>query len=207
MENEESKLSSPKISYAQFRKNLMAAYEKEGRKVEAEAVRKTIKTTELKKNPIGYTGTVYNCYFDGAISENPGGIMGWGCQILKNDEVVFESHNGAPAHGDNSNNVAEYKGLEMIFDYLLSESTEKGYPVIFGDSMMVIKQMTGRYKIGTEGLYVEMAKICKEKLELVKKKFKIKNVSQNPFFQWIPRDENEVVDALSKEGLKVGAKL
>lgn len=146
----------------------------------------------------------YHCNFDGAISKNPGGVMGWGAVIHKDNKKVLAAADGREASEFNSNNVAEFLGLEIVLDYLLLESTEKGTVTIEGDSLMVIKQMIGHYRIG-EGLYTDMATKCLNKLEKVREKFAYKKILFNPYMHWVKRDENVEADILSKEGLKIGA--
>jgi ribonuclease HI len=146
----------------------------------------------------------YLCYFDGAISKNPGGKMGWGAKAYFEGVELFSSFDGCPENEANSNNVAEYKALEMILDYFLRDDIkfERGEIRIIGDSNLVIRQMIGHYRIG-EGLYSEMAKICLNKTNLLRVKFRNKRISVNPYFKWVPRAENTEADELSKKGLEI----
>ena len=58
---------------------------------------------------------------------------------------------------------------------------------IYGDSMLVINQMTGKWKIKS-GYYVDYATECKKFLKLF----------TNINLKWIPREENTYADNLSK---------
>lgn len=144
------------------------------------------------------------CFFDGSIGpSNPGGNMGWGAYISKynfetdkEDELYFDC-GGEKAATENTNNVAEYKALELVLDFLLTQPPSEIF--IQGDSMLVIKQMTGRWRI-KEGAYVETAKVCKEKLGQIQKLHLFKDVRFNPNIKWIPREENLFADELSNRG-------
>lgn len=148
---------------------------------------------------------VYKCFFDGAIAKNPGGKMGWGAIILKNGEEVLCEFGGEKEDDSNSNNVAEYCGLELILDYLLK--AEKGQIEIYGDSMMVIKQMIGRYRLHEDKLYYDKGIVCKEKMTKVRELHKFKQLKTNPYLSWIPREENTYADELSKRGLELNSSL
>ena len=137
-----------------------------------------------------------NCcvgYFDGAITYNPNGTMGWGAVIFKNGELFKESSDGIKEKEGNSNNVAEYNGLltllSIVGNFNVREIT------IYGDNKMVINQMKGKSPIKS-GSYVPIALLVRRKLnELISEGRKIK-------FEWIPREENEYADILSKKYTK-----
>jgi len=91
---------------------------------------------------------------------------------------------------ETSNNVAEYSGFLAILEYLRSQNLHRESIVIFGDSNLVIQQMFGRWKMHG-GHYIPIAQKAKELLK------------QFPRTQgeWIPRDENDIADELSKREL------
>ncbi len=125
------------------------------------------------------------CYFDGSCEpRNPGGAMGLGVVIYKDQEQVFTFGGYFPPAPQNSNNVAEYRAFEVMLDYLITHK-----PItIYGDSMMVIQQMSQNWKI-KNGLYTEHAFRC-----LGKFKTHFANVA----LRWVPREQNAVADRLSK---------
>jgi len=148
---------------------------------------------DLKRQKIEKTFH-YSCYFDGACEPvNPCGNMGIGAYVVSKltGEELF-SHSGYfPSNEDNSNNVAEYLALIKILEFLIGKNLhreKKNNIVIYGDSMLVIKQMRGRWGIKA-GRYVPHA----EKALGLLSKFK-----SRPYFDWIPRDKNTIADDLSK---------
>jgi len=125
-------------------------------------------------------------YFDGYCETNPGVFGGYGVVIKKDNEIVKTI--SQTFTGENiSNNVAEYKGLFAGLDYLLAEGLQDNDVSIYGDSMLVINQMSGTWRI-KKGLYKNIAKQTKE---LVKK-------FSNIEFSWIPREQNTEADSLSR---------
>jgi len=84
-----------------------------------------------------------------------------------------------------TNNVAEYEGLLAAARWLNDEGIDEKIQ-IRGDSELVIKQMKGEYRISsaTSKKYVPQIK------ELL--------VGKEVSFQWVPREENEEADRLSR---------
>lgn len=133
------------------------------------------------------------CYFDGCCEPvNPGGTASYGAVIFIDNNRIWESskifHPQKGKEKETSNNVAEYSGFIAILDYLLENDLTKGVVKIYGDSKLVIEQMSGRWRI-KQGFYVPLA------LEAQKKLVQFKNW---PFLQWIPREQNNIADELSK---------
>lgn len=131
------------------------------------------------------------CYFDGACGpKNPFGQMGVGAIIYKDGEVVYECSYQIPPSKKNSNNVAECLSLEKILLWIRDNDVEGHEINIFGDSNLVISQMKGVWKV-KEGLYREHAIRCKQIYQSIYDTAKIT-------FQWIPREQNQIADDLSK---------
>jgi len=124
-----------------------------------------------------------------AVSEpkNPGGNMGLGAVIFIDGVEKFAYSQFVKSHQFNSNNVAEYGSFIWILKTLLSVGLNERFIKIYGDSNLVIMQMTGKWRI-KHGYYVEYAKEAKELF----KNFK------NTLLEWIPREQNEYADRLSK---------
>jgi ribonuclease HI len=132
------------------------------------------------------------CFFDGCCEpKNPGGNMGYGSIVIIDGEIVLEWSGFDPAMQGNTNNIAEYKSLEKILDYLLENDLTGENILIKGDSQLTVKQMNGEYGINAGG-YVPFAKRC------LLKKARFKKL---PKFEWIPRHLNEDADKLSKSEL------
>jgi len=132
------------------------------------------------------------CYFDGCCEpKNPGGAMGYGAIVVIDGTISLEWSGYDPAENTNTNNIAEYKSLEKILDYLLENDLTGDNVLIKGDSQLTVRQMSGEYGINN-GAYVPYARRCLTKANRFKKL---------PKFQWIPRAQNEDADKLSKSEL------
>ena len=86
-------------------------------------------------------------YFDGGARSNPG-PAGYGVYIVDDDGNVLAELSGSL--GNTTNNIAEYNGLiaalQWAVDHNLSAITIKG------DSLLIVEQMRGNYKVKNEGL-------------------------------------------------------
>ena len=119
-------------------------------------------------------------YFDGAADPNPG-PAGFGFSHRSHgSEVAF----CCGFLGTQTNNVAEYHGLVQSLLYCKLNSLQRIR--IFGDSQLVIKQVLGTYKVKSESL----RKLC----DLCRSLVSELDVS----LHWIPREENQRADYLSK---------
>jgi ribonuclease HI len=134
----------------------------------------------------------YTVFFDGCCEpRNPGGTAGYSAIIYKGDKEVWRHAGTLPASPKNSNNVAEYLGLNAALDWLIANGLT-GQPVLVkGDSQLVINQCLGKWQI-KGGLYAEHARAACAKL---------------PSFpsirlRWISRSENALADKLSKSHLR-----
>ena len=138
-------------------------------------------------------GTALIGYFDGACEpRNPGGTMGLGMVLTENGEVIWRESGMVPAAKANSNNVAEYMALILLLDHCITLGMTEREIEVRGDSQLVIKQMSGLWKIrDTGGLYVPMGR----KALALRPKFSALR------FRWIPREHNTLADELSKQRL------
>lgn len=132
-------------------------------------------------------------YFDGSCGPmNPGGDVGYGVLIRENGRVMCELAGGyTPPVGrekETSNNVGEYLAVVMAMKNLLDRERNKERVTFFGDSNLVIMQMTGKWRI-KKGFYVQLA------LEARRLATQFPMIS----FQWIPRERNESADELSRK--------
>lgn len=127
--------------------------------------------------------------FDGATSvTNPTDKIGWG--------VVFqdEEHMGSMylTTGGLTNNLAEYYGF-LLSLRLIEKYKPKDKIIIETDSNLVVKQMNGQWRIKSGG-YAGVARGCKRLFDRLRKHYHI-------HLTWVPREENEHADRLSKEAL------
>lgn len=125
-------------------------------------------------------------FFDGFCEVNPGTTGSYGV-VIKEDKEIIKTLSGKISGAVISSNIAEYKGLLAGLEYLFNNGFNQEEIRVFGDSMLVIKQMNKEWRI-KKGLYKEIALEAKEMI----KQF------GNIFFEWIPREKNKEADSLSK---------
>lgn len=139
-------------------------------------------------------------WFDGCCEPvNPGGTASYGAVIFIDGKRVWDcSKIFYPEKGkekETSNNVAEYSGFLAILQWLLENGHVKADTTIYGDSKLVIEQMQGNWKM-RKGFYIQTARHAQKILREFKK---------TPKLCWIPREENDIADELSKaELIKAG---
>ncbi len=123
-------------------------------------------------------------FFDGACRGNPG-PMAIGVVLYENGKKVKEV---SKQIGRGTNNIAEWRalieGLRLAVAYGCRELEVRG------DSQLIIRQITGRYKVKSENLI----QLFKEAQELCKNFDKLA-------FLWVSREENSITDALSNSAL------
>ena len=89
----------------------------------------------------------FTAHIDGGARGNPG-PAGWGVQISNEAGEVAAEFCGALPHA--TNNVAEYSGLVAALDWCLDHGASTVH--VKSDSLLLVQQMLGRYKIKNEGL-------------------------------------------------------
>jgi ribonuclease HI len=130
-------------------------------------------------------------YIDGACEPNPSGEAGYGIVIKDETGKTLTSLAGYVGVGRTmTNNVAEYAALVSLFQWLKRNKIDEmgDHLTILSDSEMLVKQMTGKYRV-LKGLYVKWWEKAVD--ELVKlKPMKI-------YYTHIPRESNTEADRLS----------
>ena len=123
----------------------------------------------------------YKLLFDGASKGNPG-LAGAGAVIYHCEEEIWHGHKfiGEKA----TNNQAEYSGLIIGLNKAIELNIKS--LLVNGDSLLIINQMTGKYKCNSENL-LPLYNTAKE---LSKKFVDIK-------FQHVYRNFNKRADELS----------
>jgi ribonuclease HI len=125
-------------------------------------------------------------YFDGlCYPRNPGGVAAYGYLVYRNSELIHKGFGGIGEGKGMTNNVAEYEGLLAAVQWIVDEEIEDEI-LIKGDSQLVIKQMKGEYRVNSA--------TSKKYVPEIKKLLQAKRVN----FVWIPREENEEADKLSR---------
>lgn len=122
-------------------------------------------------------------YFDGLCEANPGGWMSWAWVALaRGGAEVGCGGKAAPPATANTNNVAEYNGLIAGLTWL--ERNEVRGIRVRGDSQLVIKQLTGEYRVNSPAL----RPLYDEAIQKVR--------ALGVTLEWVPRETNHRADAL-----------
>jgi len=133
-------------------------------------------------------------YIDGACEpSNPGGTATYGVVVRHGTRTLF-SKSGVVGTGPRmSNNVGEYSGLIAFLEWYIGErkGLDSDWPVVHSDSQLLVKQMSGQWRVKTglyKPYYLQVRDLMdRHKLHLV--------------FKWVPREQNEEADRLSKQAL------
>ena len=123
----------------------------------------------------------FKLQFDGCSKNNPG-LAGAGAVIYHEEDELWADHFFV---GENAtNNHAEYTGLILG----LEQATLMGIKnlTVEGDSLLVINQMTGKYKCNSQNL-----------IELYDKAKELEDKFENISFVHIYRNKNKKADELS----------
>ena len=126
----------------------------------------------------------YQIFTDGGSRGNPGHAA---CAFVVYDSQNKLIHQASFLLGITTNNVAEYSAVLKSLDWITSESTVTFYL----DSLLVVKQLRGEYKIKDPKLQ-ELSKNILLKIENCKLKIS---------FVHIPREKNTVADLLVNKTL------
>jgi ribonuclease HI len=132
-----------------------------------------------------YPTTEYVLYFDGCSKGNPG-RAGIGAVIYKNNVEYWSSYKYI---GDKrTNNEAEYSALIFGLESALNHNIEK--LSVCGDSLLVINQINGDYKVKNEKLF-----------KLYDKVVELKKLFTYIDFNHVYRKDNKRADELSNIAL------
>jgi ribonuclease HI len=132
-----------------------------------------------------YPSTEFILNFDGASKGNPG-LSGAGAVIYKNREEIWSSHKFV---GCKTNNQAEYSALILGLEGAASLGIK--CLSVLGDSLLVINQVNGLYKVKSDFL-----------LPLHKEVLALKSKFDFIEFNHVYRDYNKRADALSNLALE-----
>lgn len=130
-------------------------------------------------------------YFDGLCQPvNPGGIACYAFVVKKDGKTIQSDYGVAaePFSKDATNNVAEYTALVKALEWLLANSTISGKVEIKSDSQLVVKQLSGEYKVKAKRIIPLYKKVL-----LLRSKFKDIEI------KWVPREENKEADRLTNK--------
>ncbi len=134
-------------------------------------------------------------HFDGACEEGPDGrrIAAYGFTVAGGGFHHEDCGLAVPpGHPRATNNVAEYVAAICALEWL-RRAQYAGELRVFGDSELVIRQMTGEYQVRAEHLQP-----YHDRLRQLAQGFRRVD------YQWVPRTENTRADELSKRGIAIG---
>jgi ribonuclease HI len=129
--------------------------------------------------------TQYKLYFDGCSKGNPG-PAGAGSVLYNTDDTEIDTY--VEHLGQRTNNYAEYNGL--IGGLRLAIAHKIAHLSVFGDSMLVVKQMRGEWRVKTPALIP----LHKEACALAKQFTSVT-------YAHVYRDHNARADELSNQAL------
>jgi ribonuclease HI len=128
---------------------------------------------------------VITAFFDGGARGNPG-PAGYGVYIVDDKGEMIAELSGSL--GIATNNVAEYNGLIAALQWAADRDVKQ--LAVKGDSLLLIEQMRGNYKVKNEGL---KPLYLKARLLVMQ----IGDVS----FEHVRREQNTEADRLSNVGM------
>lgn len=147
---------------------------------------KTAKKSKYEPDKI-VNKVVYELYFDGCSKGNPG-PGGAGAVLYKNGEEIWADSVFVGKRV--TNNQSEYTGIILGLNYVINQQPEIKTLFVKGDSLLVIKQMRGEYKVNSANL-LEMHNTVKA----------LANNLDKIEYEHVYRNDNKRADALSNEGL------
>ncbi len=125
-------------------------------------------------------------YFDGlCYPKNPCGVAAYGYLIYRDGKVIYRGFRAVGEGKGMTNNVAEYEGLKAAAMWLQDNRIDEKI-LIKGDSQLVMKQMKGEWQVSSA--------TSKKYVPEIKRLLQGRNVT----FQWVPREENDEADKLSR---------
>lgn len=129
-------------------------------------------------------------WFDGCCEpKNPGGHAAWGAMVKLDGNAVYAAGGYCGFGAGMSNNVAEYSAFCAAAEECLKHA---GVIIFRGDSKLVVMQLQGKWKVNGglyKPFYDRAVPLWKE-------------LRSRASLNWIPREENDECDYLSKQVLK-----
>ena len=128
-------------------------------------------------------------FFDGGCEpKNPGGVSTWGYAVYQDGNRIHEAYGLATKPFDPSatNNMGEYTAALRAVEYLMEKDLTDEEIEIRGDSLLVVNQVEGKWKVKAANLRPLHTQIRK----LLPSFHSIR-------FTWVPREENSEADELA----------
>ncbi len=120
-----------------------------------------------------------NC--DGGARGNPGPAAS-ACVVSKDGQIIFSK---GKFLGESTNNVAEYEGVLLGINYLTQNQVKEDVTFVL-DSLLVVNQLSGKFKINNANLLTLFKKINAE----------AKTLNGKIFYTYVPREKNKEADKL-----------
>ncbi|PJE60716.1 hypothetical protein COU86_02815 [Candidatus Roizmanbacteria bacterium CG10_big_fil_rev_8_21_14_0_10_36_26] len=145
---------------------------------------------------------MYEIYFDGACEPiNPSGTVSYGFLIKKDGKIIAHESKIIGSGDGMTNNLAEYRGLIASLRYLLTRNPLTHNPLtIFTDSSLVYNMVAKNWGWSKKKT---IWRPHKDHPHLKKLLFEALKLLENFQYQikWIPREQNQGADSLSKKPL------
>ncbi len=136
-------------------------------------------------------------YVDGSCEpRNPGGNGVAGAYLCFDDKTDGRTRQ-LGCHSRMSNNVAEYEGLKLGLELCLEHGITSNFE-IYSDSMLVVRQMTGKWKAKPGKMYSQS---FQETLLFFRENFKVRTIE----ICWIPGAMNPA-DGFTRYPYEMGTK-
>lgn len=157
---------------------------------------KNLSKSKYFKNTLQSKKIKYVAFFDGSISSNPAGYIGYGWFFAHKNylhsqdskHIIEECSGFINREVNNTVNLAEFKGLQGVLDFITNNHTFYRKVAIYGDSRYVI----GAYKNRDKNVRT------RKYFHHIQSMFDSEDKSFGKKISWIPRELNAYADELSK---------
>ena len=140
----------------------------------------------------------YTLYYDGSCWPNPAGVAAYGYVLQDTTAGILRQEHAVIGTGPAlSNNVAEFEAaFQGLCDYSRLPAKPGDAVEVLGDSDLVVKIMNKVWRPKQDKLYYPYY----SRLYSLVRQLRLHGVTIT--FRWIPREENQLCDDLSKVHLK-----
>lgn len=135
----------------------------------------------------------YIIHTDGSCFPNPGGPIGYGF-TLKAGDRQWSEHGDLPPAPENTNNMAEFEALYRALGFAAAKvgiGPEHKF-ICYSDSQIMVNLMSGLYNPNPEKSYYQNYCIAQGCVK------EYRQYGAEIGFHWIPREQNQEADDLSK---------
>ena len=134
-------------------------------------------------------------YVDGAIEpKNPGGVPAYGYVVFHDGVLIQEGYGLVESPVKLTNNVAEFEAVIAALSYLVEMGLISETVQIMSDSQLIINLSRG-----TKSTKMPHLRQLRQRVRELERNF------VEVQYQWIPREQNEYADMLSRLAYKLYA--